>query len=236
MVGRSLSSLSFTWTRKSLKIHSLPIFRDLGVGWLNPDQDEFHYSLSTCISPGHWSLFWLKEEGDSLFFYFLRWEGETEWMERASYLFPPDPLYSVDDCWENGWGENDWGFLMRGLEILGLPGPTAGSLWSRAERHFFHHPEKQRSCGSLRTRGFGLWERVAQYEHWYILDGLINTANSFTASEAMVMSKGCCKKIAEGIQLVSSWVSWEHIKHCLKTFRHSDRFSDDFFFFVVCRC
>ena len=95
MVGRSLSSLSFTWTRKSLKIHSLPIFRDLGVGWLNPDQDEFHYSLSTCISPGHWSLFWLKEEGDSLFFIF--YDGKEKlsgWKEQVIY-FPQIPYIQL---------------------------------------------------------------------------------------------------------------------------------------------
>ena len=133
MVDRSLSSLGFTSTRKSLKIHSLPIFWDLGVGWLNPDQDGFHHSLSICINSWHWSLFWLQEEGDYSCFLFSTMRRRNWGMERASYLFPLGSL--VFSWWllrEQLRLESDWGFLMRGLEILGLPGPTVGSLWSRA--------------------------------------------------------------------------------------------------------
>lgn len=85
MVDRSLSSLGFTWTRKSLKIHSLPIFWDLGVGWLNPDQDGFHHSLSICISSWHWSLFWLQEEGDYSCFLFSTM-GRRNWVNGKSKL------------------------------------------------------------------------------------------------------------------------------------------------------
>lgn len=166
MVGGSLSSLSFTWTRKSLKIHSPSNFLGFGGGVAEPRPGWISLFLiylhkSRALKP-------VLTEGRRRFsvFYFLWWEGETEWMERASYLFPPGSL--IFSWWllrERLRLENDWGFLMRGLEILRLPGPTVGSLWSRAERHFFHHPENQHSCGSLRTSRFGLLERVAQYEH-----------------------------------------------------------------------
>lgn len=169
MVDRSLSSLGFTWTRKSLKIHSLPIFWDLGVGWLNPDQDGFHHSLSICISSWHWSLFWLQEEGDySCFYFYDGKEKLSEWKEQVIY-FPQDPLYSVDDCWENSWGwkvteVSSWEAWRSSGSLVLLWGPCdQGQCW--AERHFSHPPGNQHSSGSLRTSGFGLLERVALYEH-----------------------------------------------------------------------
>ena len=130
---KCLSSLGFTWTRKSLKIHSLPIFWDLGVGWLNQDQDGFHHSLSICISSRHWGLFWLQEEGDYSCFLFSTM-GRRNWVNGKSKL-PISPGSLIFSWWllrEQLRLKSGWGFLMRGLEILRLPGPTVGSLWSRA--------------------------------------------------------------------------------------------------------